>query len=165
GTRDKDIRRLDVAVGQPVLMRFVEGMAHLLEDVHCALGWNWAEARDQGLEVYSDKQLHDVKQRAVVGLAEIVELYGVGRLERRGGPCFAFKASQDDFRIALRGRQELGPNQLHGGRAHQEPMPRSPDFAHTTGAELLFEGILTELVRFTDPSAQIVQSSGGVLAP
>src|SRR5262249_33078220 len=114
---DDHIRWLDVTVHEAVSMRVVERGADLLQEVDGALGRNRPETLDQGLEVHSVEELHDVVQRAIVGDAKIVELHGVRRLERGGRPRLALEAAQQHLRAAPGRRAEpLGSNELDGRR-------------------------------------------------
>ena len=76
----------------PALVRLGQRVAHLPQQVDGPLGRQRAEPLDQRVQVEPVQQLHHVVERAVVGHAEVVELDGVRRAQRRGGLGLALEA-------------------------------------------------------------------------
>ena len=90
--RDEQIRRLDVTVHQPVLVRFSERPARLAQEHDDPLGGLRSEPGDDLLQVETLEQLHDVVEAAAVVHAEIVELHGVRRAQAGRHLRFALEA-------------------------------------------------------------------------
>ena len=80
---DVNVRGLDVAVNEAARMRFFEGLADLTQDMHHTRRRQRPLLSDQLLDVHSFEKLHREVQRAVLGDAEVVELDGVRRPQRR----------------------------------------------------------------------------------
>ena len=78
---DVDVGRLDVPVHQAGGVGLLQRLADLPQDVNHPLLRERALPPHQGLEVHPFQQLHHEVERTVLGLAEVVQLDGVGRAE------------------------------------------------------------------------------------
>ncbi len=97
---DHHVRRLDVAMHQPVAVRVLERGADLAQEVDHPLRRQRPVLPDQGIEIQPVEQLHHVVQPAVLGGAEVVELHRVGGLERGGRAGLALEAPEQQLGIA-----------------------------------------------------------------
>ncbi len=73
----EDIRRFDVAVHDPLLVRFGERTAHLLQDVHRAVRRHWPEVVHELLQVQALEVLHRVVERVSPHAPEVVDRDGI----------------------------------------------------------------------------------------
>ena len=91
----KDVGRLDVAVDQPFGVGLAQGFADLPQEMNGPFRRQRPVIPDEFLQAQPRQQFHHVVERAVVGVAVVVDLDGVpvGQLGR--GLHFALKPCQD----------------------------------------------------------------------
>ena len=140
------VRRLDVAVHEPAIVRFSERQANLLEEMDGAGCAQRTEAADEFTQVQSVQQFHDVVKRAIFRSAEVVQFDRVGRPEIRGGPGLA-PEPLDDHPGAVRpfGPQCLWPDQLDRRGSCEKPVRRLIDVAHAAMSDPLSHPVAAEL--------------------
>ena len=130
---DEEIRGLDVAVHEAVLVRLGKRPARLAEEHDHPLRRLRSEAVDDVLQVEPLQQLHDVVEGAGVVDAEVVELHGMRRPQPRRHLRFALETADQLF--ARGARRRFLPNQLDRRGTGEEPVLRQPDFAHAAGSQ------------------------------
>ena len=140
--RDEEVGGLDVAVHEPVLVRFGERPARLAQQHDHALGRLRPEARDDALEIEPVEQLHHVIEAAAVVDAEVVELHGVRRPQAGGHLRLALEAA--DELLARRARLHVVTNQLHRRGPREEPVLAEPDLAHPARSQRRHETIAAD---------------------
>src|SRR5688572_24984085 len=86
--RYADVGRLDIAVHDTVLVRVREAHQNVDDDVELCLKLEWLLARHQLLEIGPVEELHR-DEEVTIHLAEVVDGYDVGMLERSGRLRFA----------------------------------------------------------------------------
>ena len=101
-----------------------------------------AVAPNQVVQVQPRQVFHGVVERAVVGVAIVIDLDGV-RVGERGRRLDLALEAQQVLRIAGLPR----PDQLEGARPAQQDVLGQVDLAHAAGAEPLFQPVLPHLPR------------------
>src|SRR5215211_1987536 len=86
-----NVGRFDVAMDQPTLVGFGQGLADLLQDVNGPGRREWTVLLYQSLQIHSIQEFHHIVERAVPGYSEVVQLNGMRRPEICGSPGFAPK--------------------------------------------------------------------------
>ena len=99
--------------------------------------------RDERLQVEAFEQLHDVVEGPVLRRAEVVDVHGVRRPQRRRRLRLALEPADELPAVAAEG---VGADELDRGGPRQQPVARPPDFAHAAAAEELFQVIAPHLV-------------------
>jgi hypothetical protein len=90
-----------------------QGVTDLTEQEQGAVRRQRTELAHERLEVAADQQLHDVVERAVLGLAVVEEVDRVRRAEGRSRLCFALEAAHQELRVGRRpGAEQVRAHQL-----------------------------------------------------
>ena len=131
--RDHDVRRLDVAVDEPVLPGVAETVHELKHDLDGGRLLDLAPALDQLLEGLALHVFHR-DEVDVAGLAHVVGLDHVGVVEGRGGLGLEEEAS--DVALVL---GEVRVEELEGHDLAELEVARLVDGPHGARAELLEE--------------------------
>ena len=135
-----DVGGLDVAVDEPGVVRVLQGVAHLQQEVHGPLGRDGTEPAHELLQVQSVEQLHDVIEGPARRDAEVVELHRVGRVERGRGLRLPLEPLEKRLGPgAVLDAQHLRPDQLDRGRPGQHVVAGLPDLAHAAVSQLLYQ--------------------------
>jgi hypothetical protein len=88
--RDEDVRRFDVTVNEPVIVRCVDGGSDLTDDGHCPPGRERTVLFDQCAEIGSLDQPH-VDEQSPINLPVVVDGYHMRLLEAGGGVGFTLE--------------------------------------------------------------------------
>jgi len=123
-----DVRRLQVTVDDPLLVRRLERLGDLPGDRQ-RIGERHRPARDEDRQVVPVDQLHDQGPHAP-RLLEAVDLRDVRMVERRQRLRFAHQPAE-----ALRLVRELLGEDLDGDVALQPRVAGAPDLSHPAGPE------------------------------
>ena len=131
------VRRLHVAVDQAAVVGVGERIAGGEQEVDRPFRGHRAGLLDQRLEVAALEELHHVVEHAVVADAEVVEDDGVRRRQHRRRLRLALEAAQGrEAERVVPAIGSVGADQLDRRRAPEHPVPRGPDLAHATRADL-----------------------------
>src|SRR5262249_54003763 len=111
---------------------------------------------DEGLEIETVQQFHNVIEAAVVGYAKIIQfncVWGPHRCRRLGLP---FETQAQRLSLHIGTAEYFGPHQLDGRPPRQEPMLCAPHFSHAAIAQTLDELIASQFASAIEFRAQIV---------
>ena len=123
-------------------------MADLAKHVDDALGRHRAEALDQRIGVESVEQLHHIVERAVLGDAEVEQRRRCGVIAAARSPAPRARTAGPRRPKPPAGRpHRAGRISLIAAGAGEHPVPRPPDLAHPSFAELLLEPVASQLAR------------------
>ena len=130
-----DVGRLDVAMHQPLRVRFGQRMAHLAQQEHGALGGHRTELPDQRLEVATVEQLHHVVERALAVMPKSNTWMVCG--EFRAAVACASRSKRRSICSAPHrspAPSSSGRTSLIAALPREQPMLGAPDFAHAAAA-------------------------------
>ena len=124
---------------QPRRVGYAQRLADLPQQIHEPPRRQRAVTPDQVLQAQARQVLHDVVVGAVIGAAVVVDLDDV-RVGERGGHLDLALEPDLDPRVG----HDLGPDQLDGAGALEEPVVGQVDLAHPAGTDPLPQVILAE---------------------
>ncbi len=136
--REEEVRGLDVAVEDLLLVGHLERAARLRGDAERELGREGAEALEELAEVLAFEELHDhVRELGLVVDARVEDLDDVRGVERGDGARLAMEAG--DQRRVL---GEVGGDHLHGDAVAGVLLDGLEDGAHAALSEAPHDGVL-----------------------
>ena len=152
---DEDVRRLQVAVDDPLLVRVLHGRANLLEQAKALLNAEPVRVAELG-EGDALDEFHDEVRLAGVRGAGIEQLGDVGMIHQGDGLPFGLEPGKDRRRVAA----------LDADQFDRDPaLDRFGLVGHPDGAHSAFADLLKELVLAGDDSprrlGRMVKSAGG----
>ena len=130
--REVDVRGLQIAVDDALLVRLLKRAAHLAQDAIDTLGRERAALLERRFERLAREELHRDVELAGRRLPEVVHLDCVRVLELRDGAAFAHEARMDLLILRVLREQRLHRGLAHGG-AHL--LLRRVHAAHAAFAE------------------------------
>ena len=136
----EDVRGFDVAMDEPLGVRFAQGGAGLMEVMNRAVGRENAILADELVEAHAREQFHSIVKGAVVALAVVVDGDDVPVGEGGGGADLAFKSCEDGLVTRL-----VGADEFDSAGAFEKSVLSLVDFAHSAFSEFIFELVLAEL--------------------
>ena len=135
-TIDENVRRLDVAVHDPLIVRVLQGVAELDEEPLDDANGKRGVRSDQGIERRAVHELHDEKQR-IAFVADRVDHDDVRMIQLRRRPCLALEPLFHSF--------VEGEVRQHGLDRHLPVQPqviREVDGGHTPTSDLFADLVL-----------------------
>ena len=141
---EQDVRRLQVAVNDPLLVQMFDGPSHGGHQPHGGVDADWSLLDPFG-EALAGDVLHREEVLAVK-LADVVDVDDVRVSQSGGGLGFGLKAADQ------LGRSEVaGQDHLDGHRAVEPFLPGLVDDAHAAAADLADQLVRAEIARQLPP--------------
>ena len=135
---EQDVRRLDVAVDEPLLVRGVERARDLLEDPDGIDGLEAAARAEQRVQVGARHVAHRDVEVAVL-LLGLVHGHDVGMVDPRGEARLALEA------LAKLGvLRELGGDELDRDLTAERELRRAEHDAHAAASDALLEPVVAD---------------------
>ena len=137
---DHDVRGLDVAVDDAVLVRVAQSVRHLGPDRRRALDRHLARPRDHPVEPHA---VHELHREVAEGLRAppVVEADDVGVLEVGGDPGLLLEALEEVVERGDRRGEALEADRLDRHEAAELLVLRLVDGAERAGAQLLLDDV------------------------